>query len=208
MVDQRKHWNKVFVSKSDSELGWYESDVSQTLKFLDLIPKHEEAVVFLPGAGTSMLVDELLAKGFRIILNDISDEALSKLAARIGRNEESLIWLCHDISRPLPDGIPWADIWIDRAVLHFLTEESKIQGYFANLNSAVRTGGYALLAEFSTAGPRKCAGLEVYRYSVQEMARRLGKTFTLLAHEDYTYITPAGEERPYIYALFKKNSGQ
>ena len=205
MIDFHEHWNKVFTSKSDPELGWYESDVSQTMKFLELIPDSEGAVVFLPGAGTSVLVDELLARDCRIILNDISDEALAKLKARIGRNEERLIWLRHDISNPLPDKIPDADIWIDRAVLHFLTDESKIQGYFANLNSAVRPGGYALLAEFSMSGPRKCAGLEVHRYSVKEMTGRIGGEFELVAHEDYTYITPSGEKRPYLYALFRKN---
>ena len=207
MVDPHEHWNKIFTSKSDPELGWYESDVSQTLKFLDQIPKSEGTVVFLPGAGTSVLVDELLARGCRIILNDISDEALARLEARIGRTGENLIWLCHDISRPLPDVIPEADIWIDRAVLHFLLDESEIQGYFANLNSAVRPGGYALLAEFSMSGSRKCAGLEVHRYSVQEMTDRIGGEFELVAHESYTYITPAGVERPYVYALFRKGDG-
>lgn len=207
MVDPHEHWNKIFTSKGDPELGWYESDVSQTLKFLDLIPKSEGAVVFLPGAGTSVLVDELLARGFRIILNDISDEALARLEARTGRNEERLIWLRHDISSPLPDELPDADIWIDRAVLHFLTDESEIQGYFSNLDSAVRPGGYALLAEFSMSGSRKCAGLEVHRYSVQEMTERFGGKFELVANESYTYITPAGEERPYVYALFRKGDG-
>lgn len=207
MVDLHKHWNRIFTSKGDFELGWYESDVSQTLKFLDLIPKPEGAVVFLPGAGTSVLVDKLLARGYRIILNDISDEALSRLEARIGRNEERVIWLCHDISRPLPDEIPEAGIWIDRAVLHFLLDESEIKGYFANLNSAICPGGYALLAEFSMSGSRKCAGLEVHRYSVQEITERIGGDFELVAHESYTYITPAGGERPYVYALFRKCDG-
>jgi len=57
-----QHWNTIFSTKTDSELGWYERDASQTLKFFDLIPQNKSATIFLPGAGTSVLVDELLDK--------------------------------------------------------------------------------------------------------------------------------------------------
>jgi EEF1A lysine methyltransferase 2 len=206
MTTRNEHWNAIFSTKADPELGWYEKDVSQTLKFLDHIPQAESAMVFLPGAGTSALVDQLLDRGHKLVLNDISDEALNKLRARIGTSNK-LTWLHHDISRPLPESAPLADIWIDRAVLHFLLEEADIQGYFANLQSAIKPGGYALLAEFSTMDARKCAGLELHRYSIEEMTRRMGSAFELVKHEDYTYINPVGDPRPYIYALYKKHSG-
>lgn len=206
MTTPNQHWNAIFTTRTDSELGWYEGDVSQTLKFLDLIPQSENVTVFLPGAGTSVLVDELLAREHRLILNDISDEALNKLRSRIGMNDR-LTWLHHDISKPLPDGIPQAYIWIDRAVLHFLLEEADIQGYFSNLHSVIRPGGYVLLAEFSTTGAPKCTGLELHRYSVEEMTQRMGAGFELVKHEDYTFINPSGDPRPYIYALYRKHDG-
>jgi len=206
MTTLNQHWNAIFSSKGDAELGWYESEASQTLKFLDLIPAHHDATVLLPGAGTSVLVDELLARGYRIILNDISDEALWKLKDRVGTNPDRVTWLHHDISMPLPDGIPRTDLWIDRAVLHFLLDEEAIAGYFANLRAALRPGGHALLAEFSTTGAAKCAGLELHRYSVDEITSRLGAGFELVKHEEYTFITPSGEPRPYIYALYKKTT--
>jgi len=201
-----EHWNAIFSTKADCELGWYEKDVTQTLKFIDQIPLNEPATVFLPGAGTSVLVDELQARGHNIILNDISDEALNKLKNRIGPDNR-LTWLHHDISKPLPAGISNVDLWIDRAVLHFLIEEDDIQGYFANLQSAISLGGYALLAEFSTEGAPKCAGLELHRYSIGEMTERMGKNFGLVQHEKYTYTNPFGAPRPYIYALYRKNNG-
>ncbi len=201
-----EHWNKIFSAKADSELGWYEEDVSQTLKFLDLIPHEKASTVFLAGAGTSILVDELLSRGLKLILNDISEEALAKLRNRIGTNDR-LAWLHHDLSKPLPDGIPQIDIWIDRAVLHFLLQENDIQGYFNNLNSNIHIGGHALLAEFSIDGEKKCAGLELHRYSVEEMTERIGENFELVKAEDYTYINPAGDPRPYIYTLYRKQNG-
>jgi len=204
MTTRKEHWNAIFSAKADAELGWYEDDISQTLKFLEQIPRDEVATVFLPGAGTSLLVDELVDRGHRLILNDISDDALNKLKKRIGNNGK-LSWLHHDISRPLPKEALTADIWIDRAVLHFLLDEADIQRYFENLRSVLKPGGYALMAEFSTRGARKCAGLELHRYSVEEMTRRMGSGFELLESEEYTYINPAGEPRPYIYALYKRH---
>ena len=102
--------------------------------------------------------------------------------------------------------MPPVDIWIDRAVLHFLLEEADIQGYFTNLHSAIHAGGYVLLAEFSVAGAPTCAGLDLHRYSVEEMTERMGTDFELVKHEDYTFITPFGDLRPYIYALYSKRN--
>ena len=102
------------------------------------------------------------------------------------------------------NNIPPVDIWIDRAVLHFLTEDRDIDGYFKNVWSAVTVGGYALFAEFPPHGVRVCAGLDVHRYSVEEFSERLGSGFTLVDHFDHTYLTPDGEPRPYIYALYKR----
>lgn len=136
-----------------------------------------------------MLVDTLLDKGHSLILNDISDEALNRLRARIGESQR-LTWLYHDISKPLPADSPQAGIWIEHAVLHFLLDEADIQGYFANLQSTVKPGGWVLLAEFSPTGAPKCAGLQLHRYSVDEMTLRLGPEFVLVKNENYTYITP------------------
>jgi len=199
-----QHWNAIFKPKADPELGWYETDVAQTLKFLDLVPQNDAATIFLPGAGTSALVDELLSRGSHLILNDISDEALKQLKERIGSIQDRLTWIHHDISKPLPCELRQADIWIDRAVLHFLLDEADIDGYFNNLRSTVRPEGHALLAEFSVTGAPKCAGLDLHRYSVEEMSERLGAGFDLVRQEEYTFINPSGDPRPYIYALFRR----
>ena len=206
MKPLRQHWDAIFESTPDSELGWFEDNPAETLQFLAEVPVTAESVVFLPGAGTSVLVDALLETKCRLVLNDISSRALEKLESRIGTRPKSIAWLHHDISRPLPPGLPAADLWIDRAVLHFLTEESAIQGYFANLEHTVRPGGYVLLAEFSSHGATKCAGLDVHRYSLEEMQTRLGSTFQLLRHQYPTATTPSGSPRPYLFALFRKSS--
>ncbi|SDB42502.1 Methyltransferase domain-containing protein [Desulfonatronum thiosulfatophilum] len=205
MPNTTEHWNKIFAAKADPELGWYEGDASQTLRFLEGIPHLESATVFLPGAGTSVLVDELLNRCHQLVLNDISDAALNKLKDRIQDNGK-VVWLYHDMSKPLPKDCPLADLWIDRAVLHFLLEEPEIEGYFDNLRAVIKDGGFVLLAEFSPDGAPRCAGLDLHRYSAEEMAYRLGSQFTLIRQERFNYISPFGDQRPYIYALFQRRN--
>ena len=207
MKSSPEHWNDIFKTKEDQNLGWFEQDASQTLAMLVDIPDWSSAKVFLPGAGTSILVDQLLRQGNKVILNDLSSEALDRLRTRIGEHSDKVTWLRQDISTPLPLMIvPQVDLWIDRAVLHFLLEESDISGYFSNLKSVLRTGGYALFAEFSLTGVPRCAGLPVHRYSVDELSCRLGSEFSLVRQLDYIYTNPAGDPRPYIYALYQRKS--
>lgn len=199
----KNHWNTIFDSTEDTELGWYEEDVTQTLKFVDEVDLADQSVIFLPGAGTTLLADELIARGYTLILNDISDKALAKLKKRVGDSKQ-LHWLRHDLTEPLPDHLPPADLWVDRAVMHFLTDEKDIQTYFKNLKAAVKPGGYALLAEFSKTGAPKCAGLELHRYSAKELSQRMNPDFQLVHKEEYTYTNPWGDPRPYIYTLYRK----
>lgn len=205
MPSTTEHWDNIFAAKEDMELGWYEEDVSQTLKFLGEIPNLAHATVFLPGAGTSVLVDVLLSRVAHIVANDISGEALRKLGDRVADAEKFTLY--HgDVSQPIPSDLPEIDLWIDRAVLHFLLEEVQIDGYFGNLRAKVNAGGHVLLAEFAPDGAPKCAGLELHRYSAEEMAARLGSDFSLVKQEQYTFINPFGDPRPYTYALFKRES--
>jgi 2-polyprenyl-3-methyl-5-hydroxy-6-metoxy-1,4-benzoquinol methylase len=203
MNETTGHWNRIFSTAMDEKLGWWEKDSAQTLKFIDLLDLAGQPTVFLAGAGTSLLVEDLLARGCRLVVNDISKEALARLQTRIG-SAGTMRWLCHDLTRPLPADVGRFDLWIDRAVLHFILEEKSIAGYFTNLRNGLRPGGYTLLAEFSLQAVAKCAGLDLHRYSLTEMIERLGDSFELIEHEDYNYINPTGDSRSYIYALFKK----
>jgi len=204
MKPSSKHWDEVFSEAEDSALGWYEQEASQTFKLLNQIPGWEGSMVFIPGAGTSVLIDELLDKGLGLVLNDISCKALKRVKDRLGDKGAGINWLCRDISQPIPPAIPDVDIWIDRAVLHFLTEEDDIRGYFKNVRSKLKIGGYAIFAEFSVTGAPECAGLILHRYSIEELSERLGSSFKLISHFDYVYINPYGEPRPYIYLLYRR----
>ncbi len=205
-IDLLAHWNAIFANRAEATLGWYEQDVSQTLKFIDFIEKDEKVhSVFIPGVGVSRLADELLARGKTLFLNDISEAALATLQKRLGSQADSVTWLVQDIAQPLPAAWPLVDLWLDRAVLHFLREPAAIEGYFANLRARLRPGGYALLAEFSTDGAAQCAGLPLKRYGLEALTQQL-PDFRLLKAENYNYINPSAEARPYLYALYQKSA--
>jgi len=204
MISNSKHWDSVFSGTEDSKLGWFENDAAQTIELLNHIPKWQSATIFLPGVGTSVLIEKLLGNGVKLVLNDISIEALKRVKKKFGVQNKDLYWLCQDISQPIHDDIPDIDIWIDRAVLHFLTNEDDIKGYFKNVASKLKVGGYAIFAEFSKTGASKCAGLAVHQYDIEELSERLGSFFNRMLFFDYTYINPNGDSRPYIYALYKR----
>ncbi len=204
MNSSSKHWDTIFSGTDDSKLAWYEKESTQILNLLSQIPKQENCTAFLPGAGTSVLIEELLSRSIKLVLNDISTEAINRVKSRLGERSEQIIWVCQDIAQPFRGTVPDVDLWIDRAVLHFLTNEKDIQGYFNNLKYCVKTGGYVLFAEFSTDGARKCAGLKLHRYSAEEISKRLGSSFNLIEHFNHIYINPFGDPRPYVYALYQR----
>lgn len=204
MKSSSKHWDTIFSNTEDSKLGWYEKNTSQTLELLNQIPEWENSIIFLPGVGTSNLIEELLSKGTKLILNDISIEAINRVKKRLNDKSAEISWLCQDIAQPIQGTMPNVDIWIDRAVLHFLTDEDDINGYFENVKSTLKAGSHVIFAEFSKTGAPKCAGLTLHRYSIEELSEKLGLSFKLVSHFDYTYINPYGDPRPYIYALYKR----
>ena len=205
MSELNQHWNQIFDNKQGEQLGWFEDDISQTVKFIEQMSLDNPSRIFIPGAGTSQLVDKLYNDGHQLLLNDLSDSALSQLQERLTQDHDrdnETEYLVQDISQPLAVDANSIDAWIDRAVLHFLLDEHAIQGYFDNLKAAVKQGGYVLLAEFSKQGAKKCAGLDVHQYDLEEMQQRLGEDFQLIAAEAFEFINPFGDSRPYIYGLF------
>lgn len=199
-----EHWDNIFENTKDEKLGWYEDNVSQTLKFFDFIDDFKELKVFITGAGTSLLVDNFVGKTKELILNDISKKALEKLELKHQKFKDNINFFHHNLTKEFPLDLPKSDIWIDRAVLHFLVEETDICEYFENLKSNLNSNGYILFAEFSLEGADSCASLPVKRYNSQELSKYLGEDYVLIKEENFTFINPFGSKRPYIYALFKK----
>lgn len=197
-TDNAAHWDRIFDTTEKRDLGWFEASPSTLLAMLDGV---ESRRAFLAGAGTSGLAAALLPER-ELVINDLSAKAIDLLRAELG-DPADVQWICQDIALPLPAELEPVDLWVDRAVLHFLTGEDEIQGYLANLRRLVKPAGHVLLAEFAQDGAVKCAGLPVHRYSLQEMLSRM-EGFELLAHREEVFLNPKGDPRPYLYALFRR----
>lgn len=198
------HWDNIFKSTPESSLGWYEQDPSLTVSLLEKVTTLENKQVFIPGVGTSRIVETLLNLGSQLIINDISSKAIDNVLARVASQDAIPDVYNQDISKPLEGITNQIDIWIDRAVLHFLTDEQAQQSYMDNLHRALKVGGYALFAEFAANGAEKCAGLEVKRYTLNSLTDCLGPGFDVIEHYEHIYTNPNGAPRPYLYALYKR----
>lgn len=205
-IDYKEHWNKTYLNSSDEQLGWYESDLTPTLKMIEKTGLHMSAKILNVGAGSSTLIDELLKLGYsNISATDISKVSLDKLKKRLGNDSAKVKWIVDDLTKPtLLNDIHPVSLWIDRAVLHFLTIRDEQTAYFNLLKDKVELKGFLIFAEFNLEGADKCAGLSVYRYSKEMLAERLGNDFILIHSFNHIYTMPSGALRPYVYTLFKR----
>lgn len=205
-INLREHWNNACINSGDEKLGWYEADLTPSLGMINKTGLPKTARIINVGAGSTTLIDELLARGYsNVLATDISEISLNKLKARLGNKQDKVEWIVDDLTRPsLLNNIEPVDLWVDRAVLHFLIEKEDQNTYFNLLKKNLRQGGFVLLAEYNLEGATKCAGLPVHRYSKEMLAERLGKDFELVHSFDFVYSMPSGSLRPYVYTLFKR----
>jgi SAM-dependent methyltransferase len=152
-------------------------------------------------------VDRLLDRGFtNITVADVSATALQRARARLGARAPRVQWVVGDL-RELHLARP-ADVWHDRAVLHFLTSAEDQDAYVASLRRNLRAGGHAILATFAADGPTMCSGLPVARYDAPSLAARLGPEFELVRASVHAHPTPKGTEQRLQYTLFRRRPAE
>jgi len=202
-----KHWDKVYETKADEQLGWFEGYPDTTLKLIEKCQLNPDAKILNVGVGTTTLIDALLDKGFKnIIVNDLSKAALQKLKARILKTYNyHLECIADDLTNPKKLlELKNIDLWIDRAVLHFFLTKEEQDNYFKTIKAVVSKEGYVLIAVFSLEGAEKCSGLPLQRYNAEMLQDKLGSDFKLIEAFNHIYINPSGGERPYVYTLFQR----
>ena len=204
--DLKKHWDSAYENNDITKLGWYEEDPIPSLQLIQKCELSYNARILNVGVGTSTLIDELLNFGYHnVIASDISSNALHKLQTRLGANKNRVHWVVDDLTNPkLLSEIDPIDLWHDRAVLHFFTNEEEQNTYFLLLKKIIKPKGYVLISTFNLEGATKCSGLNVKRYNKDLLINKLGSDFKLLDFFNYTYTMPSGDTRPYIYTLFKR----
>ncbi len=200
-MDRRRHWNGVYQTREAADLSWYEPEPAISLRLIDAAGLGREARILDVGGGTSTLVDCLLQRGYRHLgLLDVSSTSIEICRARLGTRAVDVEWFVEDVTT-FRSPHPW-DLWHDRAVFHFLTNPHDQLAYRDALLSAVVRGGQVVIATFGPQGPVKCSGLDVCRYDVASLQRRLGGDFELLNEQLVDHTTPAGTTQQFLYCRF------
>ena len=168
------------------------------------IPFERDAVlrVLDVGGGTSFLADRLLALGYKVGVMDISEVALDQSKARLGTEATAVEWIHADVLNFVPRH-PW-DVWHDRAVFHFLTDQRDRLAYKSTLLRTLASDGVAVIATFGPNAPERCSGLPTVRYSAELLARELGEDFVLTADALELHRTPRGETQAFVYCAFRR----
>jgi SAM-dependent methyltransferase len=95
------------------------------------------------------------------------------------------------------------DVWHDRAVFHFLTDEGDRRRYVEQVQRAVRPGGLVIIATFADDGPLRCSGLEVARYSPAQLHAEFGAPIELIESHRELHTTPSGSVQAFTYGVFR-----
>ncbi|MCE7737030.1 MAG: class I SAM-dependent methyltransferase [Candidatus Heimdallarchaeota archaeon] len=201
-----EHWDNVYNKTDPTKLGWYQAEALPSLEIIKELDISRKDQILVVGAGLTMLADGLIENGYHnLIFSDISKTGLAKLEVRLKSQGNEFSYIVDDLTKSTElSQLREIAVWHDRAVLHFLTEDFQKQEYIKLMHKVVRIGGYAIIAVFSLDGAAKCSGLDVCRYSQETIDELLGEDFKLIKSFDYTYIQPSGNERPYVYTVFKR----
>jgi len=185
-------------------MGWFQALPQVSLDMFDTVGIGPNTRIIDVGGGISRLVDQLLQRGCEsLTVLDLSAAALAVSRQRVGETGEAIHWIVGDVLDADLGG-PF-DIWHDRAVFHFLTDEAERQTYTERMDQHLTPGGHAIIATFAEDGPSHCNDLPVCRYSADQLHAQMGRNrFSLIESRQETHITPAGRQQSFQYCLFQK----
>jgi len=206
MSNRKGHWENIYRTRDYKKVGWYQETPAISLELLSKINAKPSQSVIDVGCGASVLADKLILQGFcDITLLDLSEEALSSIKARLGDKGDIPRYFTADITKTIALSNK-ADIWHDRAVFHFLTDDIDRKAYMSNLENNLSSFGHAIIGTFSLNGPDSCSGLNVVQYDEKKMKSELPDPLELVESKVNLHIMPSGTEQEYMYFIIKKNA--
>jgi 2-polyprenyl-3-methyl-5-hydroxy-6-metoxy-1,4-benzoquinol methylase len=202
MTDRQEHWNSVFGTKDPLKVSWYQKVPQTSLDLIANAGATAESRVIDVGGGSSALVDSLLQAGFLdIAVLDISEKALAIARQRVCDSADKVDWIVSDITCFEPPHV--YDVWHDRAVLHFLTEEQDQKKYVQVLKKALKPGAAVIIGAFAIGGPERCSGLPIVQYDAEKLSGLLGASFHLVEERQEVHVTPSEEEQQFAFFRYQ-----
>jgi len=205
-MPSKEHWDRVYATRPTESVSWFQAHAEQSLRLIRGTGVPRSGAIIDVGGGASTLVDDLLTEGYSAVtVLDLSASALNVAKQRLGSRAARVEWIEASITEvDLPAHA--YDVWHDRAVFHFLTDNAARQAYVAAVLRSVKPGGHVIVATFDADGPTQCSGLPVMRYSADELHAEFGAPFALLAHEKEEHRTPFGTVQKFIYCYCRKSA--
>lgn len=204
-MERTEHWNRVYATKSEREVSWFEALPELSLRMMEAAGLTPDTCVLDVGGGDSRIVDALAARGLDCLaVLDVSGVALERAKSRLGHAASIPIWIEADVAgdwtlKPM-------DIWHDRAVFHFLTAPEDQTRYRQHLLDTLKPGGAAIVATFALDGPEQCSGLPIVRYSPETLSSALGDEVELIDMASHTHTTPWGSTQSFQYCRFTRTA--
>lgn len=202
-MDNKTHWDDIYNRKKFSEVTWFQPEPKVSMQLISNLNLSLNANILDAGGGASTLVDKLLDQGFQdISVIDLSENALNQSKNRLGATASNISWIVGDITNY--DFQVKFDLWHDRAVFHFLISKDDQENYIVNLNKCLDVGSFFIISTFAEDGPLKCSGLEIVRYSKEELVNKFAGNFELIDFQKETHVSPGGMEQKFNYWVFRK----
>ena len=202
--DRKSHWENIYTTKSLDEVSWHQPIPVTSLQFFTQNNIPLDAKIIDIGGGDSFLVDNLLELGYtNLSVLDISAAAIERAKVRFKENASKVTWIVSDITQFRPE-VSY-DFWHDRAVFHFLTEETEIEQYRALVADSVSRNRTLAIGTFSENGPLKCSGIEIKRYSEAALITSFATNFEVVEHFQVDHETPFDTVQNFTFARFKRN---
>jgi SAM-dependent methyltransferase len=200
-MKNKNHWENVYNTKQPNEVSWTQEIPKTSLDLIANCDLPKSAKIIDIGGGDSNLVDYLLEQGYEnITVIDISEKAIERAKLRLGKVAEKVTWIITDITEFEPKET--YDIWHDRATFHFLTEQKQIEKYKKLIQRYA--SNYLIMATFSNNGPLKCSGLEIKRYTIEDLVDLFSNKFKIIDGFYQDHQTPFNTIQNFVFCSFKR----
>lgn len=200
-MDNKKHWENIYQKKEIDGVSWYQKVPIESLQLIKKYSISNSDKIIDIGCGKSFLADNLLELNYTdISLVDISSNALKEVKDRL--QNKSLNFIETDILNF--NSNDKYDIWHDRAVFHFITNPEGIEKYISLCNKYINNQGILIIGTFAEDGPLKCSGLEIKRYSVDQISGLFEENFELVESFKMLHKTPFDTEQSFSFCVLRK----
>ena len=200
-MEKKKHWEYIYQTKKIDGVSWYQETPYESIELIKKFSSTNSDMIIDIGCGKGFLADNLLKLNYEnITLVDISLNALKEVKERL--NNESLNFIETDILNLKLEQT--FDIWHDRAVFHFITDEESVEKYISLCDEYIGEGGKLIIGTFAEDGPLKCSGLEIKRYSVENLKELFKENFEFIEGFQKLHRTPFDTEQSFTFCVFRK----